>query len=585
MLLKEIENKISELIATKPIDSVAVKDNLVDYMMKLSQDQLATIDVGGDTDKIYGDPVITSLAIDAIRALKNNIPGKRRRANLFAEVLQAYLDHGRVAFQKWPVDTMLGKFRAIKDGLLDPQALEEVVTLFPDNLVTEMKNLVGYKLFIDDSDKANDNYTYIFASDTNDDMFIYYNRRGNIGKVRVNKFNGNVETELQELSKISFSKKNFSYSYELYVDGELVDNSNDINYIVEQMRSKWYPIYNRVIKRTDSVGVVDTFNPANDDGEVLESWYKDEGIEQPERLRYSKKNFSDDYTFENALYDWNFYSVVLGEDFKDTNNHIGYYQLLTINRLLQEQLSDDVKSEFTSKVKNLMEYFEHGGINCKDELDSIQKLLIDYYNIDHDFDQLEVSELIDQLNQEWGDRGHDYVDYSKKSKKDFGKNPDITNEKSFRDYAHNIMKNAHGDDYSEEFTDKVVDDLIRDNPDASWGELIGRLTSGLGNKGKNFSEESDIIYGLGDFMHEDDKSIEFLPEYDLDYEDINEALDAAKLIASEIEDGIQVLVVEASLSGSNYVASVSSTDDEVKRYENDEEFMKEWKIEPELVGD
>lgn len=56
----------------------------------------------------------------------------------------------------------------------------------------------------------------------------------------------------------------------------------------------------------------------------------------------------------------------------------------------------------------------------------------------------------------------------------------ITNEDEFREYAHKVMKNAHGDNYSEELTNKVVDDLIKDNPDSSYGELIGRLTSGLG---------------------------------------------------------------------------------------------------------
>lgn len=57
----------------------------------------------------------------------------------------------------------------------------------------------------------------------------------------------------------------------------------------------------------------------------------------------------------------------------------------------------------------------------------------------------------------------------------------ITTEEEFREYAHNVMKNAHGDNYSEELTNKVVDDLIKDNPDADYGELIGRLTSGLGD--------------------------------------------------------------------------------------------------------
>lgn len=56
----------------------------------------------------------------------------------------------------------------------------------------------------------------------------------------------------------------------------------------------------------------------------------------------------------------------------------------------------------------------------------------------------------------------------------------ISSDKEFRDYAHNVMKQAHKDNYSEETTDKVVDDLLKDNPDADYGELVGRLTSGFG---------------------------------------------------------------------------------------------------------
>lgn len=56
----------------------------------------------------------------------------------------------------------------------------------------------------------------------------------------------------------------------------------------------------------------------------------------------------------------------------------------------------------------------------------------------------------------------------------------ITSDDEFREYAHNVMKQAHGDNYSEETTDKVVDDLLNDNPDADYGELVGRLTSGFG---------------------------------------------------------------------------------------------------------
>lgn len=58
----------------------------------------------------------------------------------------------------------------------------------------------------------------------------------------------------------------------------------------------------------------------------------------------------------------------------------------------------------------------------------------------------------------------------------------INSAEDFRDYAHTIMKQAHGDEYSEETTNKVVDDLLNDNPNADYGELIGRLTSGFGQK-------------------------------------------------------------------------------------------------------
>lgn len=56
----------------------------------------------------------------------------------------------------------------------------------------------------------------------------------------------------------------------------------------------------------------------------------------------------------------------------------------------------------------------------------------------------------------------------------------ISSDGEFRDYAHNVMKQAHKDNYSKEITDKVVDDLLKNNPDADYGELVGRLTSGFG---------------------------------------------------------------------------------------------------------
>jgi hypothetical protein len=57
---------------------------------------------------------------------------------------------------------------------------------------------------------------------------------------------------------------------------------------------------------------------------------------------------------------------------------------------------------------------------------------------------------------------------------------EITSDEAFREYAHKIMKSAHGEDYSEEYTDEIVDELLKNNKGSDYGELIGRLTSGLG---------------------------------------------------------------------------------------------------------
>jgi len=60
---------------------------------------------------------------------------------------------------------------------------------------------------------------------------------------------------------------------------------------------------------------------------------------------------------------------------------------------------------------------------------------------------------------------------------------EVKDEKSFREYAENILKTAHKDDYDEKIGNKVIDGLIKKNKDedkGDWGATIGRLTSGLG---------------------------------------------------------------------------------------------------------
>jgi len=57
---------------------------------------------------------------------------------------------------------------------------------------------------------------------------------------------------------------------------------------------------------------------------------------------------------------------------------------------------------------------------------------------------------------------------------------EVTDEKSFREYAEGVLKKAHGDKYDEKIGNKVIDGIISKVKDNNWGEAIGRLTSGLG---------------------------------------------------------------------------------------------------------
>jgi len=73
-------------------------------------------------------------------------------------------------------------------------------------------------------------------------------------------------------------------------------------------------------------------------------------------------------------------------------------------------------------------------------------------------------------------------DTAKDAEKDAKKagQDEVTDEKSFREYATNLLKTAHPDDFDEKIADKVINGIIAKVEDDNWGEAIGRLTSGLG---------------------------------------------------------------------------------------------------------
>ena len=79
------------------------------------------------------------------------------------------------------------------------------------------------------------------------------------------------------------------------------------------------------------------------------------------------------------------------------------------------------------------------------------------------------------------------VDAAEKKAEDAEKNAkkagqdEVTDEKTFREYAENVLKKSHGDDYDENIAKKVIDGIVdKVGKDGDWGQAIGRLTSGLG---------------------------------------------------------------------------------------------------------
>jgi hypothetical protein len=60
------------------------------------------------------------------------------------------------------------------------------------------------------------------------------------------------------------------------------------------------------------------------------------------------------------------------------------------------------------------------------------------------------------------------------------KEAEVTDEKSFREYALEVLQKAHPKDFDQKIADKVIDDLAGKVKDGDWGAAVGRLTSGLG---------------------------------------------------------------------------------------------------------
>ena len=64
------------------------------------------------------------------------------------------------------------------------------------------------------------------------------------------------------------------------------------------------------------------------------------------------------------------------------------------------------------------------------------------------------------------------------------KKDEITDEKSFREYARSLFEEAFGDDLDEDEMKEIVDGLIgkQKEDDLDWGEVVGMLQQSMGPK-------------------------------------------------------------------------------------------------------
>lgn len=86
-----------------------------------------------------------------------------------------------------------------------------------------------------------------------------------------------------------------------------------------------------------------------------------------------------------------------------------------------------------------------------------------------------------ELNEKQSEEFFEYLQTLKKSTSKMPVNEaDIKDEKSFREYANEVLKKAHGDDFDQKIADKVINGIISKVEGDDWGSAVGRLTSGLG---------------------------------------------------------------------------------------------------------
>lgn len=155
--------------------------------------------------------------------------------------------------------------------------------------------------------------------------------------------------------------------------------------------------------------------------------------------------------------------------------------------LLENKVAEEKAAKFNelyeSKLKEL-------GVKSPIELDEDQsKVFYDYLKSlkEAELSKADVKKMVkdetkdlEKKVEKAEDKAESAEDKATKAKEKAGQG-EVTDEKSFREYAEGVLHKAHPDDYDEKIANKVIDGLIAKVEDDNWGEAIGRLTSGLGS--------------------------------------------------------------------------------------------------------
>ena len=143
------------------------------------------------------------------------------------------------------------------------------------------------------------------------------------------------------------------------------------------------------------------------------------------------------------------------------------------------------ENAFNSLVESKLKEFGANSVLDLTE-DELEKFNSYVKSINEDLSKADVKKLVKSETKDLEKKvdaaekkAEDATKDAEKAKKKAGQD-EVTDEKSFREYAEGVLKKAHGDKYDEKIGNKVINGLIDKTKDGDWGAAIGRLTSGLG---------------------------------------------------------------------------------------------------------